>query len=177
MRSSVVAFAVLIGGCASAPGTPAPRDAERVLIEDDAGRVTRTTADSPNDLTMERPLDDAYAAVVTAYIKLGIDVGTRDAERHIVGNVHVVAIHSLHGTALSRYLRCGVDIASGPLADKDRLTISVVSTLTALGNGTTRVSTMVEGTAQPTSGDSNDPTHCSSTGMLEQTLVKAANAS
>ncbi len=145
----------------------------RMVSDEQLGTRLRTTADVPTEATVREPLDAAFAATAAAYLKLGIDIGTRDAAHHIVGNTQVVASRTFHGSALSKYFSCGADMMGRALADQYIVTFSVVSSLSLVDSVSTKVSTLVNGYGV-SRGTSTTPTYCSSTGALEQDIVETA---
>jgi hypothetical protein len=123
--------------------------------------------------TVPAPLDGAYHAIMEGYGVIGVDILTNDSRAHVVGNKSVIATQLL-GQPLSKFLDCGRDGATGQArADSYRVIFSIISSFAAVDSATTRVTTLVTAEAQDR-GTSASPIHCSSTGILERALLRAA---
>jgi hypothetical protein len=132
-----------------------------------------TSADLGMSTVVPAPLDTAYTALTKAYLSLGLQV-SRDPGAHVVGNDHVVVMRNMLGRKLSAFFNCGMDAVIGsPRADTYQVTFSVMSTLSAADAGHTRVITLVTGQAADLA-TSASAVYCSSTGLMENTLVRAA---
>ena len=140
-----------------------------------AGRVSAFTSSDLGMLTtVPVPLDSAYNALAKAYATLGLPVTTNDPAEHTVGNRHVVVLHKMMGRKLSAYFSCGIDAVMGwQRADSYKVSFSMVSTLSKNDAGSTRVVTLVTGTASDIATTASD-VYCSSTGVLETALLNAA---
>jgi len=192
MRFVVCATAAMALGCASGGGS-APeggvRDIGTVQIPGGAGSkdsrggasgagagtmTLYTSADVGMMTTVPAPVDAAYSALTKGYLSLGIDLATRDPGAHVIGNRHIVVMHEMFGHRLSAFFECGIDPVMGTQrADTYRLTYSVVSTLSSADAGQSRVTTLV--TAQAADlATSASTVYCSSTGLMERTLLKAS---
>ena len=167
------AFAV---GCASAGPTPQSQGQLRDVVQTENGLILRTTPDYSSRDDLAKPSDEAYAAMLLAYQKLGITVTTNDPVHRTVGNAEVLVVHRLNGEDLSRYFECGRDAMQTPRADHDRITFSVMSTLSADGSNGTRVETLVTARGTDPSATGTE-VYCSTTGHLENELIKAAKQS
>jgi hypothetical protein len=132
-----------------------------------------TSADLGMLTVVPSPLDSAYTALTKAYLSLGLPV-TRDPSAHVVGDDHVVVMRTMLGRRLSAFLNCGADAIMGsPRADTYQVTFSVMSTLSSADSGRTRVVTLVTGQASDLATSASS-VYCSSTGLMERTLLKAA---
>lgn len=133
----------------------------------------RTTPDYAIIGALPQPVDEAFAAMLIAYEKLGIETTTNDSGSHNVGNTAVTVVHRLNGEDLSRYFECGRDAFGTPRADRYRITFAVVSTLSASGPTATKVATLVTARGTDPGGNGSD-VYCSTTGHLEAELIKTA---
>lgn len=164
---------VVVLGCATAGSSSQPTGELRDVAHNENGEMLRTTPDYAITGSVSRPLDEAYAGMLLAYQKLGIETTTNDPVNHRVGNTAVTVLHRWNGEDLSRFFECGRDALQTPRADQDRITFSVVSTLGADG-AATKVETFV--TARGADPGANGSTvYCSTTGHLEALLLKLAN--
>jgi hypothetical protein len=169
----VAVLGVLACGCLSAsPGPPQPAAAREVMTTED-GSILRTNPDYAIKGTINLPLDEAYAAMLVAYSKLGIEATTNDSGAHVVGNASMTVVHQFQREDLSRFFECGRDALGGPRADHYRVTFSAISTLTAVGPQATEVETLVTAKGSDPGGNGSD-VYCSTTGHLEAALVRAA---
>lgn len=116
------------------------------------------------------PARDVWEAATAAYEELGIEVTYSQPSRH-VGNRQFRVRRRLAGARLSRYLRCGVDVAGRPMADSYIVTLNVVSEVTSTTDLQSRMSTTVSATALKPSGTSTDPVVCVSKGLLEERIA------
>jgi hypothetical protein len=133
-----------------------------------------TTSDLGMQTYVSVPLDTAYTALKKAYLSLGLEITTQDAGAHVVGNDRVSVRHKMLGRNLSAFFNCGLDAATGwPRADHYQVVFSVVSTLSNANAGRTRVVTLVTGQASDLA-TSASAVYCSSTGLMETTLLKTA---
>jgi hypothetical protein len=172
MKCHLMFLLGVVAGCASS-AMPAP-DVTRDLVQDNHGRVIRTSSEPGIESTLPMDINAAYAAVGTAYMRLGIELATRNPQEHVLGNMSAVGRGTLHGRSLSRYFNCGNDVTGEPLADSRRISISAISTLSVVDSATTRVKTLVSGAAI-SSGTSTTPSYCATTGLLERELLTEAS--
>jgi hypothetical protein len=119
-----------------------------------------------------QPVDEAFAALLLAYQKLGIVTATNDPVGHHIGNTSLTVLHRWNNEDVSRFFECGRDGATGTLrADRYRITFSVMSSLAAKGARETRIETVV--TARGTDPGAGGSVYCSTTGHLEALLIGA----
>jgi hypothetical protein len=130
-----------------------------------------TSPDAAVVATIPASLDMAYAAIISGYSGIKIDVLTADSRSHVVGNSRVLATGSMLGKPLSKFFDCGKNGVTGvPRADDYHVTFSIVSTLSRVDSLTTRVSTLVTASAADPSTTGTE-VHCVTTGALERTLL------
>jgi hypothetical protein len=136
--------------------------------------VLYTTSDLGVETVVRGAVDTAYRAITRGYLSLGVDTKTMDDAAHVVGNKHLVAMHSMLGRPLSTFFNCGIDPTTGVMrADRYRLTISVVSTLGPGPQGATLVTTKAWAQAEDLATSASS-VYCSSTGLIERSLVQAS---
>jgi|HubBroStandDraft_6_1064221.scaffolds.fasta_scaffold24264_3 hypothetical protein len=172
MRAAFVIAGAFALGCATTGPSPQRQGELRDVVQTEDGLMLRTTPDYAISGALPKPVDEAYAAMLMAYQKFGIEATTNDTGSHSVGNMSVLAIHRFNGEDLSRYFECGRDALGTPRADRYRITFAVVSTLASDGPTTTKVETFV--TAKGTDPGGGSDVYCSTTGHLENELVKTA---
>jgi hypothetical protein len=181
MRFVVCAMALGALGCATGGATP--EGGSRSVAETQFSGTNRegrdahtliSNADLGSQNIVAAPVDTAYAAIATAYRSLGVDIKTSDPSQHMLGNRHIVMMHSWLGSRLSTFFNCGYDPALGtPRADSYQMIISVVSTLSAKDAQNTRVTTLATAQANDLATSASS-VYCSSTGKIERSLLKAA---
>jgi hypothetical protein len=116
------------------------------------------------------PAQDVWEAAKAAYEELGIEVTYSQPGSH-VGNRQFRVRRRLADTRLSRYLRCGVDIAGRPMADSYTVTLNVVSEVVRTTDLQSRMLTTLSATALKPGGTSTDPVVCVSKGLLEEQIA------
>lgn len=166
-RSCIIA-AALLGACASA-NTQADRHTNRVI---DTNAGARQTADVPvtSETTVNASPDAPLAALSAAYADLEIDVRLRDSHTGEIGNRKFSKMNGLAGWPLSSYVGCGWT-SVGPAADNYRITMSLVSRVTASGTGS-RVETRLTAVGEDIS--SKGTVACTTRGRLEQRVHELA---
>lgn len=167
-----VAGAIALGGCVSTNPSPQRPGELRDVAQDQSGNVLRTTPDYAIKDVLAQPIDEAFAAMLLAYQKLGIQTATNDEANHRLGNTAVTVVHQFHGEDVSRFFECGRDAFGTPRADRYTITFAVITTLAPDGRGSTNVETLVTARGRDPGGASD--LYCSTTGHLEAELIKAA---
>lgn len=162
----------LVLGCASAGSGPALPPPPPQTIETGGGTRLRVEGEAiVAGGTIAAPIDSAWKAVVKVYQELGIQPSILLTDSHTIGNQLLKVRRVLGGVPLSRYLNCGAGTGVGPNADYYNVEMSVMTYLSANTAAATDVRTRVDATATPVSVASN-PVVCTSTGVLEQRIVK-----
>ncbi len=113
----------------------------------------------------------ALAALDAAYAELGIEVKLREPSRGQIGNENFSRMYRLAHTPLSDYVGCGVT-SWGAAADSYRITMSLVSQVTAVPEGT-RIDTQLFARAEDM-GSSKGAIGCQSLGTLEAKVNELA---
>lgn len=174
MRAAFVGLAgALALGCVTASSSPQRQGELRDVYQTEDGLMLRTTPDYAIKGDVSRPIDEAYAALLLAYQKLGIETTTNDPVGHNLGNTSVDVLHRFNNEYLSRYFECGRDPLGGPRADHYRIRFAVISSLRPDGPSNTKVETLVTARGSDPGGDGAD-VYCSTTGQLEALLIKTA---
>jgi hypothetical protein len=117
----------------------------------------------------------AWPALQSVYASLEIPLSFRDEGKKTLGNTAFRARRRVGPVPMIRAVDCGGE-SGMPNAETYDVTLSVSSMLTAMPDGTTRLQTLVQGTARrPSSGAVND-VRCTSLGGLEQRISDMVNA-
>jgi hypothetical protein len=164
---------LVLAGCVTSAGGGTPAS-ETVRVTGAGGAMTAEI--HPTDLLrggdVAVPLDQTWAVMPAVYDSLGLPVGSLDASTHTIDSPTVRVRRQLKGTALSKYLNCG-NTQGGRSADSYEIRLSVRTTLTSTGDGTT-VMTNVAAEGRPIT-ISAEYTRCTSTGHLETRVVELTN--
>lgn len=115
--------------------------------------------------------DEVWVALPTVFRELEIPLTTIDAERRVIGNAEFQVRRKLAGERLSAYIRCGTDSFGRPLAESYLVTAALLSYVSPLADGKTRVETRLQASAADPAR-SIEPVACTSTGKLEQRVAK-----
>ncbi len=174
---SCALIAALLGtgltGCVtSGSAGSAPADTPiRTVAFTDGGQIM-TTVPSGDRATFAATPERMLRAVEGAYRDIGVEPTTVNVETRQVGNSAFVRRRQLGSVPLSRYFDCG-NTFIGLRADDDRLTITMLSTITDAGGGKAEVRTVASAVAKPMDGTQTLPADCASSGRLEQLLRTA----
>lgn len=186
MRSSVLLLVAAITACASTPGDT-PRSGSGTTVQRQAAGATlvgpQGTSGSHDYSTTVALETKSYPVAVepaaiwgalpAAYQSLGIPLAALDSATMTVGNPGLAVRGGRIGERrVSRYLNCGSDPLTGPIADRAEVRLSVLSHVRPAGAGAV-IEVQVSGTAVQRSLSNNAVT-CTSTGVLEEALATAA---
>ena len=182
MKTALTAAGVLLAfatACASRPASE-PRAPVVVLADEREARLSAAIGrhvrvdDAPIVEDVAAPAGRVHAALVAAYVKLGIPAAIADSASGVVAVTELRVDGRIAGERASRYVSCGVTVM-GPRADLDRVVLTIVSRLKVEQPSVTRVATSVVGTATDARGvGSRQP--CTTTGQLEARLHAEARA-
>jgi len=117
------------------------------------------------------PTGWAFAAARQAMADLGLRPAVADSVRGVIGHLRWTHSGPFAGEQASTFVNCGHRL-SGPIADRDRLTLAWVALLDPAGPGRTRIRLSLIGEALDVTGASTRPAACHSTGHLEQRLAE-----
>jgi hypothetical protein len=134
-----------------------------VVVTTESGTV-RSDAVTSRNVLVKASRADALAALPAVYSSLGIEVKLNDSGSGQVGNRNFWKTGRLAGERISKFLGCGTMI-SGEAADNYRVTMSVVSQVTADSVGS-NVETWLTAVAKDPSTSSGSVS-CASKGTLE----------
>jgi len=135
-RLSTVAAAAGSIACfsACAPATQKPPQTDVVLATDEVGVLRSHDDPLARTLIISATPAQVHDALLSAYNDLGVDVKFMDSRTGEMGNKNFARTSDLAGVPLSRYLDCGVT-STGAGADMYRITMSLVSQVTAMSTG------------------------------------------
>ncbi len=172
MRAIIPVLILGLAACASSPSETTTRTGtQTVRIVDGSGNVTALSTDAStqaNLLTIELPVDRAWAGLIAAYTALSLPVDDLDNnQRSITANVR--ARGRIGNARLSTYLDCG-RTQGGPSADTYEVHLLVQSRILPGELNTSRIGTAIEAVARP-SNFASSPVRCTSTGNLEHRIV------
>lgn len=155
------------GGQASTPAQTGPQPTRRVV--DISGYQPIEIFNEPGTAarSVQFPVDEVWAALPNVLDEMGIPATFIDPQERSIGNLGF-RMGRIDGSRPNAFVDCGTSLG-GPLANQYEVTLSVVVSLTADGEGTV-VQTTIDATAKPraVSGSSS---HCQSRGELELRLA------
>jgi len=165
---------VLAAACAPSHAPPDSRatpDLRTVVMD---GSVRHTIVDLRQEASVGRVSllaepASVWAALHSAFERLGIDVTTADVNTGLIGNSGYEA-RSIEGHRLSRYFDCGSGLSS-QLTDSKVVTVAVMVHVQSAPKGVTVVTTTVDAFAHDRALSSN-ATHCVSRGRLESRIAE-----
>jgi hypothetical protein len=165
----VVAVSIILAGCASAPPATERNQVDKVLVSGDGaiGNLHSYQDPAVTAATYKSPRTAVVPVLKDAYEELGIPVKVADPISGQVGNNFFVKNWRLGNQSLSHYLLCG-NTSTGPVADNYKITMSVLSVVSANGTGS-KVNTIVQARADDAAGSSGS-IQCQTTGLLETDL-------
>jgi hypothetical protein len=168
LTSSFAAIAVVLvlSGCATA-SQPNPQPTEKVLARTNAGEIRSYEGKQGGTITVKGSSEAVLEALRSAYKDLGIDVELWDPPHGQVGNRSFTKMYRLAGDRMSHFVGCGIT-EMGQAADAFRITMSVVSDVTAAGDGW-QIDTRLDAHADDLAS-SKGRIACQSKGTLEEKL-------
>lgn len=164
MRLTVIAATVCVAACSSAP-VARPSTTERILMVTDEG-VIRAHDGKTNDseIVLKISPDSALMLLAAAYEDVGVEITMRDPKSHEIGNRNFAKYYRLGDSPISTYLGCG-DTESGPAANKRRVSMSLISTVSQELGGVV-IRTHLQGRAEQP--EFSTWSSCLTTGALER---------
>lgn len=178
LRIAPAALLVLAAACASTPGAGVGTSAQTTttVFTTTEGLPTSVSTDAPVASAIRTALrpDTAVAMLQAAYGVMGIPITLQDPTTGRLGNPRFVTRSRINNEPMSRFLNCGQTL-TGNRADRDQITMSIVTTVRAAPNGGSTVETLLTASAQDrTSGNVGDMIPCTTRGQLESRLHRAA---
>jgi hypothetical protein len=159
---SLSLFVPLLVACAS---TPAQH--ERVLATTDAGVVRQYENNNTKTATVHVAPDSVLLALRAAYAGLGIEPSFWDPDHGMVGNRQFVRTRRMAGAPMSTFISCG-NTLTGDAADSYRITMSLVSQVTPVGDSSKIDTQLVASASDMASNKGTVP--CETAGSLEARL-------
>jgi hypothetical protein len=166
-----MALSVALAACGQGVRTLDTAPAMRTLAVTDQGAI-QTTGSQSDRTTYDASAERVFSALVAALPEVGVEASLVDATQRSAGNPRFQRSRTLGKLPLSMYFNCGSGM-TGPKADSDRLTITLMSSVDVVRAGTAQLRTSLTATAQSMSGASTGVVDCGSTGKLETALRDA----
>lgn len=178
LRITPAALLVFAAACASGASTGVGTSAQTTttVYTGAEGLPTSVSSDAPVASTVATALrpDSAAAALQAAYAVVGIPITLQDAATGRLGNPRFVTRSRIANEPMSRFLNCGQTL-TGNRADRDQITMSIVTTVRRSPTGGSQVETLLTASAQDrTSGNVGDMIPCTTRGALESRIHRAA---
>ena len=161
-----VALVLALCGCATA-SQPTPQPTEKVLARTNAGEIRSYEGKQSGTIIVKGSSDQVFEALRSAYGDLGIDVELWDPPHGQVGNRNFTKMYRLAGDRMSHFVGCGIT-EMGQASDAFRITMSMVSDVTAAGDGW-QIDTRLDAHADDLAS-SKGRIACQSRGTLEEKL-------
>lgn len=165
-RLPAIALVLALCGCASA-SQPKPAETEKVLARTDAGAIRAYEGNNSGSIVVHGSSDAVFDALKSSYQDLGIDVELWDPPHGQVGNRNFTKMYRMAGDRMSQFVGCGIT-ELGQAADAFRITMSVVSDVTAAGDGW-KIDTRLDAHADDLAS-SKGRIACQTRGTLEEKL-------
>ena len=165
----VAACLVTASACASSGASSSGRPVTQTMGSADVGRIAITTNSEADVTTLAFDADAVFRVLPSLFDSLGVTVNTLDPARRQIGNNGFKIRQRLGKAILSTLLDCGAS-QIGPNADGYDVYMSVMTTVTPNGAGSSRLATLVEAQARPVTFN-QAYNRCTSKGNLEQRLT------
>jgi hypothetical protein len=178
VRTAPAALLALAAACASGPSTgvaPTNQTTSQVFISGTA-EPTYVNTDAPvaSAVTTAFLPDTAMVMLQAAYAQATIPVTLNDRATGRVGNQRFIVRRQLNREPMSRIVSCGQTMTTNH-ADTDEITMSIVSTVRPAPGGGSTVETLLTATARDrSSGNVGDLLPCTTRGVLEGRIHRAA---
>ena len=163
---AAIALGLALFGCATA-SQPKPQPTEKVLARTNAGEIRSYEGKQSGTVIVKGSSDEVLDALKSSYGDLGIEVELWDPPHGQVGNRNFTRMYRLAGDRMSHFVGCGIT-ETGQAADAFRITMSMVSDVTAAGDGW-QIDTRLDAHADDLAS-SKGRIACQSKGNLEEKL-------
>lgn len=173
MRVTACVLLMLSSGCAVPDPASSPA-VERSTVDPTAsGQVITLYQDVSGGISvLNHDVDSLWTALPSVYQQVGIEPAHVSPAEKSLGNLDFAATREIGGTPLSRLVRCGLTSLGLPRENSSRINLSVITSLSAMPGGQTRVQTRVEASTRNT-GTGSGSVECTSTGTLERLISEA----
>ncbi|MFN2602171.1 MAG: hypothetical protein ABR582_05380 [Gemmatimonadaceae bacterium] len=178
MKSIALLALVSLGCATSTPvqqaGAPPSTGLPASVVGSETVEI-RLAADADDiNAVIKAPSEKVWALLPEVYKTIGI-VGAEvlDSDAEIFGT-HNFTSRKLTDMRTAEIVRCGNDVA-GPSGGMYRTKLSIATTVQPKIDGTTAISTLIEGYATPAEGTSTDAVRCVSNGKLEKRIRNLLN--
>jgi hypothetical protein len=123
------------------------------------------------DVPLTASAGAVFFAARQVFFELKIPTPLADSARGYLINGRFIKLRELAGFPLSTYVNCGSGM-TGPNADSFRVTMAIAALIDATGPNASRLRLTVLAGAESTEGVSKSAVACSSSGLLEERLLK-----
>lgn len=161
-----------LAGCASGSRRstePQLEQTTRLQAGESTVELRTTRSDPTNEFMVAGTPDGLWKALPVVYAQLEVPVTMRVPDQRAIGNRAFRVRRQIGGMRISRYLECGNRMGLSN-ADNYEVTLRLETRVLAAAGDSTRLVTVVEGTAKPVDV-SGSPIPCSTTGQLERRIV------
>jgi hypothetical protein len=128
--AAAIALIVSICGCASATQGKPPQT-EKVLARTDVGVIRAYEGGQSGTIVVHGSSDAVFNALRSSYRDIGVEVKVDDPPHGEIGNREFSRMYRMGGESMSHFVGCGIT-EMGQAADKYRITMALVSSVTAL---------------------------------------------
>jgi hypothetical protein len=168
----VFAFVVVVVVCACA-GSPSPDTSVArppVIFESRETGTLLGEQPHPSVQVFSAPPTMVWNALRKVHLDLEIPVTVDNPVAHQIGNASFAKSRRLAGQPMESFIDCGNGM-DGPKASSYRIYMSLLTTVTSDGKGTTTAQTMLIPTGQDMSGGAADRIPCATNGKFEQLFL------
>jgi hypothetical protein len=124
----------------------------------------------PSSDVIDAPVESVWLTLPLVYERLGVPAELLDRRGQRIGNTRFNP-RRIEGKRLSRYIECGYGVTSSNNADVYRVTMSLVTRISATERGATLVQTYIDASARPRDVSGN-PVRCSTKQVLEKRIAE-----
>jgi hypothetical protein len=176
MRYLAPLVGLLMIGCASGGTPPAATTSTgtTMVTGGEAGlsgtlNIQMTTETGGVSYVLDAPVDRVWSALNAVHAILGIPTTTVDTRTRSIGNTNLNISRTFAGEPVSNILTCG--LTGGVAANNYRIQMSLLTTLTTVSGGGTRVRTVVDASGRDPFA-ANAPVQCASTYNFERRIAR-----
>lgn len=177
MRSLLLIAAVAgLTGCASA-GSSDPELGPSTVVStaalaggvDGVSAVNLFNTATTSETMVAGSVDATWAALQSVYASLEIPLAMRDETKKMLGNNGFRTRRKVGPVPMYRALDCGGE-SGMPNAETYDINMDISSMVLPATDGTARLQTLVQATAQRATGNNPNPVRCTSMGALEERI-------
>ena len=170
----IVPILLIAAACAprTVPSASAPPESAPVIHATSTGMEVRLqTGEQGVSSPIEAPPALVFDALISVMTDFEIEPDILESRVRRYGATRITRSR-MAGEATNTLLRCGNQGAGPSAVARLRIRLSVVSQVDAADDGSSLLTTRVEGTATPVDGTSTSMVNCTSTGKLEERIAR-----